>query len=40
VFVAGAQAPGTAVKLVILHKILQLVEAVVPAPVVAEIFVG
>jgi hypothetical protein len=40
VFVAGAQADGTAVNPVILHGIIQLVDPVVPAPVVAEMVPG
>jgi hypothetical protein len=38
--VAALQAPGTAVRLVILQRIAQLVAPVLPAAVVAEIFVG
>jgi hypothetical protein len=40
VFVAGAHAPGTAVRDVMLQRILQFVEPVVPPAVVTEIFVG
>ena len=40
VFVAGAQADGTPVNPVILQRMAQLVDPVLPAPVVAEMVPG